>query len=204
MVFGFVLYFVTHGRTDDGRRKRSETKHETNDQRITMMMMAALRATTTTTTKGTTMMLGRETMRVGMRRAKKTPIGGVRAGAVGGGNDPRRGMASESSAAAAFSPQGSRTPVMRKKRGVNEPLVFPPAYSYPLASGTASPMLAVRMMDFEDTMRDFMDAFMRDPFGAGLTGGGPLLRGDKIPAKTELAKPMDVGASFSSFFIVAS
>ena len=131
---------------------------------------------------------------------KKTPVGAVRA-AAGGGNDPMRGMASESSAAAS---PGSRTPVMRKKRGMSEPLVFPPAYSYPLASGTASPMLASRLMDFEDTMRDFMDAFMRDPFGAGLTGGGPLLRGDKIPAKTELAKPMDVGASFSSFFIGAS
>ena len=162
-----------------------------------MMMMAALRATTTTTTrKGTTMMLGRETMRMATRSAKKkTPVGAVRA-AAGGGNDPMRGMASESAAASA--------PVMRKKRGMSEPLVFPPAYSYPLASGTASPMLASRLMDFEDTMRDFMDAFMRDPFGAGLTGGGPLLRGDKIPAKTELAKPMDVGASFSSFFIGAS
>lgn len=138
------------------------------------------------------------------RSAKKTPVGAARARAAagGGGNDPMRGMGSESSAAAAAA--GSRTPVMRKKRGVNEPLVFPPAYSYPLASGTASPMLASRLMDFEDTMRDFMDAFMRDPFGAGLTGGGPLLRGDKIPAKTELAKPMDVGASFSSFFIGAS
>ena len=167
-----------------------------------MMMMAALRATTTTTTrKGTTMMLGRETMRMATKSAKKkTPVGAVRA-AAGGGNDPMRGMASESSAAAS---PGSRTPVMRKKRGMSEPLVFPPAYSYPLASGTASPMLASRLMDFEDTMRDFMDAFMRDPFGAGLTGGGPLLRGDKIPAKTELAKPMDVGASFSSFFIGAS
>jgi len=167
-------------------------------------MMAALRATTTTTTTATTtgtMMLGRKTMRMATATAKKTPVGAVRA-AAGGGNDPMRGMAGESASSSV--PPGSRTPVMRKKRGMNEPLVFPPAYSYPLASGTASPMLASRLMDFEDTMRDFMDAFMQDPFGAGLIGGAPRLHGDKIPAKTELAKPMDVGASFSSSFIVAS